>query len=279
VSSSLFQRRVEVTLGKVLVKGDFRIGFNVHKTTKEEPNTLDLEINNLAEKTRGALRMTGEQVVLSAGYADSFGILFSGDARTIDHQRQGTDWVTRVQCGDGERAYQYARFGESFKPGVLIKDVILAVARKTGLGIGNLEEALVSQKFRGNITQFVHGFSDNGPAFFVFRSLMKTVGWQYSIQHGQIQILKNGKDTISKAVLLTPETGLIGSPTFASPPRKGGLPVLKIRSLLQPKIVPGGIVEVHSETANGQFRVESVDHTGDSYGGDWYSDVEGRVYA
>jgi hypothetical protein len=103
-------------------------------------------------------------VILTAGYPGNAAVIFQGDARTIDHVRDGAEWITHIQCGDGERAYQFARFAESFAPGTAIADVIRACARALAINTGNLDEVLAAGGFRGNLTQFAHGYTAHGKA-------------------------------------------------------------------------------------------------------------------
>lgn len=251
------------------------MSFKVTKTLTKHPNTLDLKITNLSERTRSSLQSKGAHVVLSAGYVGSAAVIFSGDARTVDHVRSGTDWVTHVQCGDGERAFQLARFSASFRPGTPIIDVVRAGAKALGVGLGNLEAELAKGAFRGNLSQFASGYSARGRAAEELDRLFRTLGLGWSIQDGALQILRENAATVEQAVLLTPDTGLISSPDHGSPDKKGKPSVLKARSLLQPRLRCGGRVELRCESVKGgQFRVQKLCQDGDTAGGNWYSDLE-----
>lgn len=278
----LFGRVAKVNLpDSGLAFEGLRFVFKVTKTLKKEPNTLDLKIYNLSEHTRSSLQGTRPKVILTGGYASNAAILFSGDARSIDHVRDNADWVTHIQCGDGERAYQFARISESFGPGTQIADVIRKCAKQLGLNVGNLEDALAAGGFRGNLTQFTHGYTAHGKASTELDSLLKSVGLTWSVQEGTLQLLKGAATAKGSAVLLTagdgkgqPGTGLIGSPDHGNPDKKGGPPVLKAKSLLQPSIRCGGRVEIRAEGVKGQFRVEKIEHTGDTHSTEWYTSFE-----
>lgn len=270
----LFDRSCVATVGDLRVDG-LRMAFKVSKSTKREPNTCELRIWNLAAKTRAKLQGKGVSVILSAGYQDNAAIIFQGDSRTIDHLREGADWITRVRCGDGERAYQWAHFSESFAPGTSIADVVRAAAKALGVNVGNLDDELDKGKFRGALTAFAHGYTAHGKAALELDRLLRTCGLSWSIQDGALQLLRGDAAAPGKAVLLTPQTGLIGSPEHNTPDKKGKAPRVKFRSLLQPQIKCGGSVELRSDGVKGQFRVESLDHTGDTASTDWYTSGEG----
>lgn len=268
----LFGRRYSLTVGSTKITG-LRVAFKVRKTLSKEPNTAEITVTNLAESTRRQLQGKAIPVVLSAGYVDNEAVIFTGDARFIDHVREGADWSTRIKCGDGERAYQFQRFKGSFAPGTPIADVIRACAASLSLNTGNLNDAL-AKPFRGGRTTFRNGFSANGDAIDVLESLLKSAGFTVSIQNGALQILQGGAAVPTSAVLLSSSTGLVGSPELGTPEKKGQPPRVKAKSLLQPKIVCGGVVELQATGFKGQFRVETVEHSGDTDGGEWYTSLE-----
>lgn len=275
--AQLFKRTCSVIVDGLKVEG-LRVQFVVKKTLTKNPNTLDLKIKNLSERTRGAMAKAKASIVLTAGYPGNAAVIFQGDSRTIDHVRDGdsADWITHIQCGDGERAYQFARFTESFAPGTSIADVIRGAARALGVNTGNLEQALASGGFRGNLTQFAHGYTAHGKASAELDKLLKTAGLSWSIQNGALQLLKGDAPASGQAVLLSPSTGLIGSPDHGAPDKKGKPSKMLIKSLLQPQIVCGGRVEVQSAAVKGQFRVEVLEHSGDNMQGEWITKIEAQ---
>jgi hypothetical protein len=272
MSELLFGRRYALAIGSTQITR-LRVAFRVKKTLTKEPNTAEIVVYNLSESTRRQLQGKAIPVVLSAGYVDNEAVIFSGDARYIDHVREGADWITKIKCGDGERAYQFRRFNGSFAPGTSIADVIRACASALSINTGNLEEAL-AKPFRGGRTVFRNGFSASGDAIDVLDQLLRGAGFTVSIQNGALQVLQGGQPVPSSAVLLSASTGLVGSPELGTPEKQGAPPRVKAKSLLQPKIVCGGIVELQTISFKGQFRVEALEHTGDTDGGEWYTALE-----
>lgn len=281
--TALFGRRYTVTLGStqisnvlngsVLANGGLRVEFKVAKTLKKEPNTLDLRITNLARGTRAKYTSTlSVPVIVSAGYQGTEGVLFSGDSRTIDHVDNGhAEFLTHVQCGDGEKAYRFSNFKAAYGPGKKTADVIRDCAKSFGIGLGNLEDVLSKTKFRGQLIEFARGATFHGRTAAQLETLLKSVGIKWSIQNGALQLLEENKPDNGKAVLLTKSTGLIGSPDHAAPEKKGGKAILKLKSLLQPNIRCGGVLKVEAEGVNGQFVVQSLSHEGDSHGLNWFT--------
>lgn len=264
----LFDRRCSVVVDALQVDG-LRMSFKAHKDNGAAPNTAEIQITNLSAASRARMQEKGAKIILSAGYVGNAAIIFSGDARLISHVRQGSDWVTRIQSGDGERAYAYARASESFRGGTSVASVLQYLVRQLGVDPGNL--AQVAQQLTG---QFVNGYTAHGKASAELDTLLRSQGFEWSIQDGRLQILKPNEATTDQAVVLGPTTGLVGSPELGTGTKKSAAGAVRFRSLLQPRLKPGAKVKLESVGVNGVLKVQRVDHRGDTAGGDWYSDCE-----
>ncbi len=251
---------------------ELRVNFKIEKTVTKEPNRALIQIFNLASSTRAKLQARGTRVLLSAGYGEDLSLLFDGDSRTIDHVRDGADWVTKIQSGDGERHQRYAVFSGSFRPGAKIKDIVLQLVNALQLDPGNAAAQLTNV-----VDQFVSGYASHGKASTELDSILSGLGIEWSIQDGQIQLLAPGEVTKDSAVLVNQQSGMVGSPEHGTPEVLGGPGILRVKSLLNPLIKPGRRIKVESVSTNGFFRVEKVSHSGDTHKGDWYSTVEARA--
>lgn len=250
-----------------------RLQFKIEKTLTQNPNTCELAITNLSHSRRASLHKKHARVTIHAGYRGQAGIIFSGDARTIDHVRKGGDWESIFKCGDGERAYQHARTNFNFKGGTSLVDVALSVGRDLGINVGNLPKELAAGAPSG-VKQFNNGYSTHGPAARELTKILKAAGLSWSIQDGAIQVTRGNSPISQTFVLLAPDSGLVGSPESGAPDKKGGPGIMKARCLLQPSLYPGVQVEIKTSTIGGRWRVQKVVHTGDTHGGDWFTDLE-----
>ncbi len=248
---------------------DLRFTFRVEKTLSSDPNSCELEISNLGESTRAALQTKPLRVALSAGYDDEVKQVFVGDIRWVESMRDEIGWTTKVQAGDGERAHKHARINRSFKRGVKTKELLGEVTKSMGLKTPkNLDDV------RELVDQVVNGTALNGPSQKELTRLLRPRGLTWSVQDGVLQVLKPGEARAGAALEVSAETGMIGSPGFGAPPKKGEPAVLTIESLLYPEVTPGGMVRVKSRTANGDFLVTKVSHAGDTHGDEWSSTIK-----
>lgn len=270
----LFGRKAFVIVNDVKVTG-LDLSFKVEKSLGKHPNTCEVDLFNLSRETVARMRIERAPVVVVAGYEEGAGQLFAGDARSITPVRQAPGWVLQVRCGDGEKAYQLGHVAESFPPGTSVKDVVGKVAKQIGVGLGNA----VKQLSKGGLKldEFTNGLTAMGPGVHTLDNVARAAGFSWSIQDGELQLLTDG-ETSGEAVELTPDTGLVGSPEMINPEKKGEPSRMRAKSLLQPRLRPGGIVEVSSEGfARRQFRIEKVTHEGDKAGQAWYSTLEAKV--
>lgn len=278
--SELFNRDFSVTLGTRLIRirrdesdrtrPTLRVTFKIERGTNQDPNTAQVSITNLSKENRAAIQEKNIPTIIEAGYVNNMVRLFSGNLNFARHERESVDWVSTFEAGDGSLALQSSRINESFGPGTKIDSVIKRVVECTGLGPGNVVEELNRGNFRGALTEFKKGYTSSGKCADELKSLTESAGLNYSVQDGQIQLLREGESNGDEAVVLNRSTGLIGSPEIG----EGG--IVKARSLLQGKLTPGRPVKIESLLIDsGFFRIQRVVHTGDSAGGEWYSDIEG----
>ena len=262
---------VQVTPDALKIDG-LRTTFRLVRDDKPEPNTAEIAIYNLSADSRAQLQGKGFRCVLQAGYGDQVEQIFSGEVRQFDHLRAGVDWVTKLELGDGERAWRHARVAESFNPGTSIADVLKKVVGAVASDPGNALQ--VAQRIAG---EFSAGYVAHGRAAVELTQLLEPHGYTWSVQDGRMQILGPDEYTADVGPLVSPSTGLVGTPEIGAPEKKGGRHTLKLKSLLLPGMRPGQRFELRSAAKTGTFKAKKVSHTGDTFSGDWYTEIEANL--
>jgi hypothetical protein len=264
-----FGRVVEVQVDTIKI-GGLDASFRVVKTLKKEPNTCELTIYNLNDDHRDQLAQLEAPIVeISAGYkgietlstaaiaavdnllgggADAgragVGLIFRGDVRDVSSSKDGVDWVTTLESGDGEKSTRFARINKSFRAGTSLDTVMSEVGKSMGVGLGNLIKKAREGKLLQAGNEFLNGVTVSGNSSKEFDRLVKSAGQEWSIQDGALQLLDIGQSLADISVVLTPNTGLVGSPTI------GNDGVVRIKALLNSDIVPGRQLEVRSRFDN-----------------------------
>ena len=297
--AELFGRAVALTIAKptgfflqqgsnALVIRDMRVQFEIEKHLGREPNTCRVQVTNLAENTRAAVQVKPLHVRLEAGYAGQVQRLFTGDLRWAHSQRVDADWVTELELGDGERAFRHARVNRSYRAGVDVRTALAETAKSMGLTLPAEAAGL-----RSLSEQFAAGLSLSGVAAEEMTALLAPFGLSWSVQDGRLQILTADGTRADQALLISQDTGMIGSPEFGPPDaaapstrestqppttarivRDSRKPVLTVRTLLKPTLIPGGKILVQARAVKGLFKVTTVRHQGDTHGEPFESEIE-----
>ncbi len=273
--SRLYGRRIDVVVGDLRVD-ELRCAFQVKKPGGSKPNTAELRISNLAPATRAQMNVKGAPLIIQAGYLGTVGTIFSGQVRTVDHIRKGPDWETTVKSGDGEQSYAFASVSESFRAGTPARVVVAKLIESLGLDPGRSQQVLADLS-----AAYVHGYTATGRSADLLDEILDGLGYEWSIQDGRVQVLKQGESTLEELVHLSPESGLLDSPEHgAGDEQAAGLvkkfSVVKLKALIQPRVKPGCRISLESEGLTGVLRVLAVEHAGDTAGGEgsWATTIQ-----
>ncbi len=282
--ATLFDRKCQLVVGRqpvsstdavtadAMVIENLRVDFSIEKDDKPQPNKCEISVYNLTPEHRGQLTGKGIKVILSAGYAETIAQVFSGDARFINSDKKGPDWITKFECGDAERAYANARVSESFGKGTTMKNVLSSLMgsfKKFGIDPGN------SDKVSTEITRnFPNGHVAHGLASTELTRILTPAGYDWSFQDGRVEILQQTQTVTDEVPFISARTGMIGSPEFGTGEKLKGPAFLKVRTLLMPGIRPGQKFTIESKQQNGDFKCRKVKYTASTHGGDWYCDIE-----
>lgn len=280
----LFGRRLDLIVGGKEIGGvvtgrdvsGLRVAFRATKDLTPKPNAIEIRVWNLSPETRAAAMEKGAKVMLSAGYESDLGLIFVGDVTLVTHAKEGADWVTTLQGGDGLTAVQTGRIHEAFAAGAKLKDVIRKLGERMKVSTADALAAIRSGKIEGLVDEFTNGLVASGALHEEFNRLARISGFEWSIQDGALQVLPKGKADSREAVVLSETSGLIGSPVPAIKPVEGGgrKNIIRARSLLNSELRPGRVVQIRSAQLDGWYRVEMVQASGDTHGPDWFSDIE-----
>lgn len=270
--SELFRRAWRVQVGSLDVS-NLAIRFKAKRTLAQRAGTLDLEIRNLSPEHRREIqtaRRFRTFVEVQAGYVGGMSLIFRGDLRKAVPAREGTDWLVKVTAGDGEHALRSARVSRSFAPGTTVQMVVQHIAEAMGVGVGNAATALrnASLGTAGLLGDAMpEGTVLHGSAAAELTRLCESARKTWSIQDGNLQILDLGGALSRTAILLSPDTGMVGTPEVVN--RR----VITVKALLQPGLVPGQQVVVQSDAllSTAPWRITEADYSGDTHGVDWYA--------
>lgn len=242
------------------------VRFDITRTKGKEPNTAEIAVYNLSPQHRAQIEnLRGRiRVEVEAGYKGERALIFRGDLRYAVTEREGPDFVTRIEGDDGGKALLGATVNRSFAAGTPVTSVVRACFAALGLGNGNLSELEATLRTQGGAT-FTGGTVLYGPADKELDRVLRSCGYRYSIQNGVPQITRPGKPLQARAVLLTSDD--IDAPTV----NPDG--TIEVVAPLVPDLFPGGRVQLDTERKRGLYGIEKVNYVGDSSAdsNDWHA--------
>jgi hypothetical protein len=295
----LFSIIVANDKGQALELGALRCRFQIRMSEGATPNNAYLHITNLSRATASRMKVEFTRLEISAGYQGRFGSIFTG---TIVQSRYGRDSPTDTYCGivalDGDPAHNQAVINKTLAAGSKPEDAhreALTAMSPYGVTVGYTDPKMTGDALPRGRVLF-------GMARDTLHKVASTTDTQWSIQHGRVIVTSRGGYLPNDVVVLNAKTGVIGMPHIApdgiyvrcllDPMLKVGTRVkLDNASIQSPRVGPdfkaggafagpdGSVVmgsafenQPHIES-DGQYKVLAVDHTGDTRGNDWYSDL------
>lgn len=253
--------------------------FEVTKTTGREPNKCTAEILNLTRRRRNELQQLDDpQIQIIAGYHDFSDTIFVGDARDLWVVREGVDNITHIEAEDGGRAYRTATIQRLFHAGTPISNVIEACAAAMGVGAGNTRDVAATAELESGGNNYPSGTTCSGPAWRQLNRVCQSASLRWSVQNGVLQLRAAGRAAEIRTILLSPSTGLLGSPTRGKRDERTGRVTYGARALLIPGLYPGRVIRVESREVNANLMVKRVHYSGDTTGEDWGAELELQEY-
>lgn len=260
--ADLFAKSWQVSIGEIDISA-LDLTFQIKKSTKRSPNTCTVTVHNLSDSRREEIKSARRPLVqVRAGYRDENSLLFVGNARRQFQEIQELDTSLTVEARDKGNEYASARVSQSYAPGTRVVTVMADLVDALNIDRGNLSEFNNLTLGHGGST-FPDGFVSQGQAHRVLSRLVRGAGLRWSAQNGALQLLRRGRPLQTQAVLLSPSSGLLGSPTRED---KG---LVTAVSLIQPGLDPGRRVQLESRFISGTYEVKAVQYDGDTAADTW----------
>lgn len=258
-------------LGDLTIK-NLRIAFQIYKTTSWSTNKANVQIWNISKEKRAKLNDFGDEITLLAGYREESGVqlLFTGDTTRVSHSYDYPEVITNLEAGDGERILNQIRFPVSYGEKTPARTVLQQVADQMGLPIAFLDDT-------DNII-YQNGYQNIAFGKDTLDKVTANLGLTWSVQNGKLYFIKKNGFTSKSPVLFDQNTGMVGVPErytykrlnlWTDAPLQGW----RVKTLLRPDVLPGDRVKVNSNQVDveGIYYVDSVRHSGDTYGNEWFS--------
>lgn len=252
----------------------FRI--DKHIDNKENSNESTINLFNLSEDSIKYIQQDQMSVILRVGYkGTSNRLLFQGIVSEVetDDRSSGNDRKTSLRCVPADSLVYKPSISKTFPPNTTPRQIVnFLIGQTTTIARASFNSDRID-------TPFPFGYSVEGSVKSVMNELSRDFDFQWRIDGKRLYVNDPNKfqspNSVERAFVISPDTGLLGTPSFASPDgkrvkddtvKKSGV---KFRSLINPLIIPGSAVKLEGTVINGIFRINSVEYNGDWRGNSW----------
>ena len=251
---------------------ELHIQFSVEKSDVASPNTAKISIWNLNPAHKAALEEKDCIVTLNAGYRGNTPMVLTGTVTNVVTEDDGADQKTTIDVLDGRKELRDSYVTLGYLQSTDSKLILQDAAGQMGLPITFSPGASFKP---------LESYSYVGLAKNVLDKVCASNNLTWTIQNGEIQVTKPNEPISTVAHLISPQTGLIGSPKKLTQSEKNSGSAeenssknkaqagWEIRYFLNAAIGVNDLVQLQSKAASGIFRVKSVKMQGDNMAGDW----------
>ena len=251
---------------------ELHIQFSVEKSDVASPNTAKISIWNLNPAHKAALEEKDCIVTLNAGYRGNTPMVLTGTVTNVVTEDDGADQKTTIDVLDGRKELRDSYVTLGYLQSTDSKLILQDAAGQMGLPITFSPGASFKP---------LESYSYVGLAKNVLDKVCASNNLTWTIQNGVIQVTKPNESISTVAHLISPQTGLIGSPKKLTQSEKNSGSAeenssknkaqagWEIRYFLNAAIGVNDLVQLQSKAASGIFRVKSVKMQGDNMAGDW----------
>ena len=286
---------------EMLDLSDYRVKFHITQNSTGRPCTAEISVYNVSDATANRIscpmytridqNKQHYRVIIDAGYQSHHGVIFKGDLWWKSMTRETeTDTYLRLIAATGWRGYENATVSASVPAGSS-QYVVVDAASKTlepyGVQVARTPQLSPATLPRGKV---LYGMTRD-----CLQSVADTnqIDWAFT-DRGIIGLQKGNPPApqdIAEVIILEPSTGLLDRPEVTT---MG----VKAKMLLNPSVEFGSYVSIassHLKTPDystnysavnenlpatgtmvdptGVYLVKSREHTGDTRGDAWYTDV------
>lgn len=246
---------IQTVSGKVLtIKPPFTLEMDITRNTLSGANVCQVRLYNLSKKSRDLIHFNAynqslfNSIILNAGYGNNLNNVFTGNVSRAWSVREGTNFITQIECYDGGFAFVNGEVNLTFPAGTPIKliiETLISQLPNVTLGaVGDFQGTLTrSNTYQGNPAQILYELT--GGAFFV--------------DNGKGYALKiNEYNAQTPIISVNASTGLLNTPVLEET-------TARFEMLFEPSLRVDSLASLQSDTfpaLNGIRKITAVKHRG-----------------
>lgn len=273
--NNLYMRKTTFLVSGREISDPLTIKFSVPFGDNDKVDTIDIQVYNLKDETINSIT-ANKEAILSAGYIDDNGVIFSGTLKKKETKWEGLDKITTFKCIDCTLDYTKTVIKRTYGRNTTASLILRELARDAGLAIGDIDLPV----------DFIYrsGKALNGKIKFLVSEIAKDCEAKLHINKGRIYV-RDSKKGDNLGLDISKETGLIDEPEEVEEEMKDEkgsklkndkkkIKGYKIKVLLNHRITTDVIIKLTSRKVSGVFRVSKGEHKGDTSGQEYYTECE-----
>lgn len=258
----------------------FKIVFNIAIEMGNMHSYCDCSIYNLSKETEAKAFRSGVEFGIKAGYEDTIDFIFKGSIRNVFKERDGANTVTRIIAKGGGQPD--STINRTLGKNSTVVDAINACAEVMGYPV------IIQSDDFANVNRYSRGYSLSGNPVVYLDNLAQMHGFKWTLDNERIVVVRNSSYRNGQPYVVSEQTGMEGIPELT----ETGCDV-SIR--MQPKIKIGGRIDIQSNlrtfefsnvyfqnipanAGSGVYRVDKIEHSGDTWGDDWTTKITGNRF-
>lgn len=257
-----FGRKASVVIDDNEIKySDLLFDFEIHFDASSKGNTGSITIYNLSGNSINSIK-NGKNIILKAGYRDSFGELIKGSITEIDNKFNNVDRNTTIVISENINEWLKASVNKSWSKNSKASIIAKNIVRESELIIGDIEV--------GKDIKYTRAKTFSTTIQKALNEIAKDTNSKLHVYSGKVFLRPNNKDS-GKKYKLNSNNGLLYTPQKMGKEDNEG-ENWKIQSLLRYEFKPDDIVKVESDKISGNFRIKDGRHIGNQ--NDWMTILE-----
>ena len=259
----LRRARVEIGVSETarLVIEDLGIAFELRLESQPDSSPSNIKIYNLARDTERRIEK-GQALSLYAGYGmdQNLDLLHQGEIVRVEQERTGLERITMLQLGNPKQTQITGAIYFRGKRGLTpLRDIVAELVATMDLTLGSTNDLPDVR---------IENYSYGGKAAEALTRLLRPRGVEWYVENEEV-LFASGQAASSTLpeFLLNEAAGLIGSPSRT----ENGA---RAKMLLTNLIRRNQRVRIKSELVTGLFKANVITHKGDTWGGEWITEIE-----
>lgn len=229
--------------GLLEIELPFTIEFDITRNTLTSANVCSIRIYNLSKNNRNQIRFNTidtwdfRPVILQAGYGQNLATIFSGNITQAWSVREGTNFITTIECFDAGYAFNTGMTNLPFPTGTTQKTIVSTLAAS----LPQTQLGAIGSQYTGSLAR---GSSISGNTMDLLRDL---TGGGVFIDNGVVNCLADNECLPPNGIsVIDDSTGLIGTPVLEQT-------ILSLDMIFEPHLQVGQQILLNSSTGGQQL--------------------------